>query len=151
MIRKTTKTRRDHRRRGIRGRGMSVLETALVLPFLLALVLGMVEFGWALFVSHTLQGAARVGARAGIVAGGTDADILQSVGNTMSASGFQTSDYTVTITKANGAATSATTADPGDEIMVRVKVDWDKAKPGFSLYSAALNQLSAQTVMRKEG
>ena len=131
--------------------GMSVIETALVLPFLLALVLGMVEFGWALFVSHTLQGAARVGARAGIVAGGTDADVTAAVGRTMSASGFESDEYTVTITDASGNATTASGAEPGDEIMVRITVDWDDAKPGFSLYSKALDVLTAQTVMRKEG
>lgn len=141
--RKTKPTRRRS--------GMSVLETALVLPFLLALVLGMVEFGWALFVSHTIQGAARVGARAGIVAGGTDEDVNQAVARTMTASGFGSGSYTTTITTASGGSASATTAAPGDEIMVRVTVSWDDAKPGFSLYSVGLNELKAQTVMRKEG
>jgi Flp pilus assembly protein TadG len=43
--------------------GQSLVEFALVLPLLLALVLGMVEFGWILNAKITLTSAAREGAR----------------------------------------------------------------------------------------
>ena len=51
------------RGRGAFRRGGAILEAALVLPILLALSFGMVEYGYYFFVKHTLQGAARDGAR----------------------------------------------------------------------------------------
>jgi len=39
------------------------LEFALILPILLTLVLGVIEFGYAMFVQSTIAGAAREGAR----------------------------------------------------------------------------------------
>ncbi len=42
-------------------RGNAVLEMALVLPILLLLAFGMVEFGYFFYVKNNLQGAAREG------------------------------------------------------------------------------------------
>ena len=43
--------------------GAAAVEFALVLPILLTLMLGVIEFGYAMFVQSTLAGAAREGAR----------------------------------------------------------------------------------------
>ena len=47
--------------------GQSLVEFALVLPFLLVLILGMIEFGWILNGKITLTSAAREGARVAII------------------------------------------------------------------------------------
>src|SRR4051812_13398788 len=52
-------------------RGNAVMEMALVLPILLALSFGTVEFGYFFYVKHTLQGAARDGARQAILPSAT--------------------------------------------------------------------------------
>lgn len=44
-------------------RGQSAVEFALVLPLLLVLLLGIIEFGWFLNAKITITGAAREGAR----------------------------------------------------------------------------------------
>ncbi|RBP66000.1 TadE-like protein [Alkalibaculum bacchi] len=44
-------------------KGQALVEFALVLPILLALILGMIEFGWILNGKITLTNAAREGAR----------------------------------------------------------------------------------------
>ena len=49
--------------RGRSERGAAAVEFALVMPLLLALVLGIVEFGHAYHVQTTLSGAAREGVR----------------------------------------------------------------------------------------
>lgn len=46
--------------------GQSLVEFALVLPILMLLVLGMIEFGWILNGKITLTSAAREGARVAI-------------------------------------------------------------------------------------
>ncbi|MFC1513248.1 TadE/TadG family type IV pilus assembly protein [Thermodesulfobacteriota bacterium] len=49
-------------------RGASVLEFAIVLPILLVLLFGVIEFGFILYNKAMLTNAAREGVRAGIVA-----------------------------------------------------------------------------------
>lgn len=48
-------------------RGQSIVEMAIVLPLLLVLILGMVEFGWILNGQITLTSAAREGARVAVI------------------------------------------------------------------------------------
>lgn len=62
----------DGMRRGIRGnqrrqRGVAAVEFALVLPILLLIVFGIVEFGVALYDKAVITNASREGARAGVV------------------------------------------------------------------------------------
>jgi len=49
--------------------GQSIVEFALILPFLLVLVGGVVDLGLALFAGHISQNAAREGARLGATIG----------------------------------------------------------------------------------
>lgn len=48
-------------------KGQSLVEFALVLPILMMLILGMVEFGWILNGKITITSAAREGARAAVI------------------------------------------------------------------------------------
>jgi len=63
-----------------RFRGNAVLEAALVLPVLTSLTFGTIEYGHFFFVKHTLEGAAREGARAGIVATAVNGDVTAMPG-----------------------------------------------------------------------
>src|SRR5271170_2075337 len=79
-------------------RAAATLELALTMAILVNLTFGMVEFGYYFFVKNTMQGAAREGARAGIVAGATySSSITTAVHNNMSAAGFSnTANYSFT-------------------------------------------------------
>lgn len=59
--------RRLRSRRKARQRGAAAVEFALVLPFLLMVVLGAIDWGWYFFVREVVTNAAREGARAGAV------------------------------------------------------------------------------------
>lgn len=48
-------------------RGQALIEFAFILPFLLIIVGGIVDFGLAFFVGQVIENAAREGARAGAV------------------------------------------------------------------------------------
>lgn len=61
------------RRRG--ERGQAVVEFAVVLPLLVLLLLGIMEFGRVIHSLLTIQNAAREGARLGITPDATDAEI----------------------------------------------------------------------------
>ena len=131
--------------------GNAVLDMVFVLPILLGLTFGSVEYGYALYVKHALQGAAREGARAAIVAGATAASVQASIDNAMSVAGFPQSKYNrpATISPSNWATQPAGTA-----ITVTVSTTWGMqnmkllpSPPGISSSKA----LSGATTMRKEG
>jgi Flp pilus assembly protein TadG len=119
-------------------RGNAVLEAALVLPILLSLAFGTVEFGYFFYVKHCLQGAARQGVRAAIPADSTTADITTAVSGAMTLYGLQNSGYTCT-------TTSDTT-----NVTVTVQCTWGAVgiRPLGLISSSKLVKSAA--VMRKE-
>ena len=72
-----------------------MLEAAIVMPFFLLMLVGILEFGRAVMVLHSLEEAARVGARAAIVEGATASDVTQAVSATMATCGIN--DYELTV------------------------------------------------------
>jgi Flp pilus assembly protein TadG len=53
------------KRQGQHRRGITIIETALVLLMLLTITMGVIEYGWMFYKSHQLANAARQGARIG--------------------------------------------------------------------------------------
>ena len=135
-------------------RGTSVLEMALVLPVLLMLSFGIVDYGYFFYVKNTAQGAAQAGARAAIPASATNANVTTVISNMMSAAGLQGSGYTVAITDTNGAAINVSTVAAGSSIKVTVSLTWGNA--GLHALSSSMGgisgskQLVGVAVMRKE-
>jgi Flp pilus assembly protein TadG len=127
-------------------RGNAIIEAALVLPILLLLAFGTVEFGHYFYVRNNLQGAAREGARAAILASAANADVTSAVANAMSVYGLQSSGYTITISPSNVNGLAEGTA-----VSVTVQCTWGTVgiRP-FQLMSAN-KSLIGRAVMRKEG
>jgi Flp pilus assembly protein TadG len=115
-----TKASSNSNQSGVRRRGNAILETAIVLPILLSLAFGTVEFGYYFFAKNTLQGAAREGARAAIISGATQSDVTTAIATVMSAAGLSSSNYTVTTSPA-----SVTGAAEGTTITVTVACTWN--------------------------
>jgi Flp pilus assembly protein TadG len=99
--------------------GNAVLEAALVIPVLSSLAFGTIEFGHFFFVKHTVEGAAREGARAAIVSTAVNADVTTAVGNVMTAAGFASSKYTLTLSPTNISGMAA-----GSNVTVTVQCTW---------------------------
>jgi len=126
-------------------RGNAVLETALVIPVLLYLAFGTVEFGHFFYVKHNLQAAAREGARAAIVSSGTNTDVNAAVSGTMTAAGLQSSGYTVTTTPA-----SVSTATTGTSVTVTVGCTWSNVGIRPLRLISASKVVTGTVVMRRE-
>ena len=98
-----------------RTRGAALIEMIFVLLVLFYLAMGTVEFGWYLYAKHIVQSAARDGARAGIVAGATQAQLNTAITNTMTSAGFGSIGYTVTCEEiyvnSSGSMVTAVTTD----------------------------------------
>ena len=48
-------------------KGQALVETALIIPLLLLLVMGLFEFGRVMYIKNTLNNAARAGVRVAVV------------------------------------------------------------------------------------
>lgn len=68
--------------RATRDRGAALVEFALVLPLLIVLLVGIVEFGRAYHTQIVLQGAAREGARALALGESPEAAVQAAAGGT---------------------------------------------------------------------
>ncbi len=88
-------------------KGQSLVEFALVMPFLIFLIMGIFDLGWAVYANNSVALAAREGARTGIVASKSDTQICSqatgvaqglSVTCTISPSGSRTAGGTVSVT-----------------------------------------------------
>ena len=69
-------------------RGAELVELALILPILLIIIAGIVDFGFMFQAFMVVNNAAREGARVRILPGYTNADATARVNNYMSASGL---------------------------------------------------------------
>ena len=67
------------RRRWKGQRGSEILEYALVLPILMVLVMGIMDFGLIFFSYETLESAVREGARVGVIDPTDQANIASAV------------------------------------------------------------------------
>jgi Flp pilus assembly protein TadG len=98
-------------------RGQSIVELSLILPVFLILVMGTIDFGWALRSYSVITNAAREGARAGVV-GASEDEIKAAV--VAKSSGLLTKDD-VTVTNAR--------TEPGTELTVRVDYEHHYISP----------------------
>ena len=69
-------------------RGAALIETAITIPIILLIAVGIFEFGRAYQTWQVLTNAAREGARVAILADKTDADVTSAVRGYMQAGGL---------------------------------------------------------------
>lgn len=92
-------------------RGAAVVEMAVVLPLLLTLVFGIIQYGYIFMVRQSLTHAANEACRVATLPGSTDADVLASVDAYMSGPGL--TGYTVSMTH-------YTAVDPTETVTVQI-------------------------------
>jgi Flp pilus assembly protein TadG len=135
--------------------GAAVLETVLIMPVLLYLAFGVVEFGYYFYVKHAVEGAAREGCRAFIVTGATLTDVSNAVSNSMSAAQLSGSGYTIVTKDGSTTLTNGnyTSAIAGDTITVTVSCTWGTAGAGYRPWGliGVSKSVIGTAVMRKEG
>ncbi len=126
--------------------GAAAIEFALVLPVLLLLLLGMMEFGLALWRQEMMTNATREAARAGIVASVprmTDTEIQTVLESRLSTAGIDLTTAAITIGGAQGAS--------GAPLSVQVVYPYQYlVLDRFASALGATFNLTAQTVMFME-
>lgn len=128
--------------RGSRRRGVAVVEFAVVLPLLLTILFGIIEYGWVFMVRQTLQTAAREGCRLAVLQSSVDpyVNVIDRVSAVMSPTGLST--YTVTMTH-------ATTGNPVESVVISIPYNDVSLMGGF--FGTHSYNLAGTCVMRKEG
>ncbi len=120
MVRQARERQNGHRRWAKRTRGgFETLEFALILPVLLALGLGSVEFSRALSVQQVLTNAAREGAREAILPASTVSEVEDVIAENLKIGRVDATVTDVTITPA-----SLNGLKSGTKITVDVRVPY---------------------------
>lgn len=83
---------------------------------------GVVDYGYAMYLKNTLQGAASIGARGAVVSGSTNTSVNAAISSYMSGAGLAGSGYTVALTP-----TDVGTVAAGSTVTVQVSVTWGNA------------------------
>jgi len=120
-------------------RGAAVVEMAVVLPLLLTLVFGIIEFGWTFMVYQNVTNAAREGCRVAVLAGSEDTDINERIDTFMGLVGL--SDYDVTLTH-------PTPGDPTETVVI--SVPYSSISLVGEYFGAVDFDIVARSSMRKE-
>jgi Flp pilus assembly protein TadG len=126
-------------------RGASAIEFAIILPVLLVILIGTMEFGYVMFAKAVITNASREGARRGIVWSdprASNAEIGQAVMNYCS-NLIPSATVTTQVERAG--------SDPGNPLTVRVIYQhnfWVLHNLPFGI--AGPIDLGAETVMRME-
>lgn len=87
--------------RRLNERGVAAAEFALILPVLLLILFGTIEFGMIMYSREVVTNAVREGARAGIVQGPpkrTEAEIIAIATTYLTGTGVTPADVTFTVT-----------------------------------------------------
>lgn len=142
-------------------RGAAALEAALVLPFLMMFLLGVMEYGRYVMMLHVLQNAAREGARyaiahtepvvvSGVTYGNATTDVTNVVNNFLAGQSLngQTVQVYLSDTAGNNIGTW-TNAEAGDLICVRISGNFNFIVPSLLRVSSSLG-VQVRSVMRNE-
>ncbi|MBI4718718.1 MAG: pilus assembly protein [Planctomycetes bacterium] len=127
---------------GTRRRGGAIVEFAVVLPLLLTILFGIIEYGYVFLVRQTLQHAAREGCRVAVLQTSVDpyTEVTTRINEALAPTGLTT--YQVTMTH-------ATTADPVETVSISIPYNDVSLVGGF--FGTHSYDLVGTCSMRKEG
>lgn len=132
-------------------RAAAAVEFALVAPFLLLLLAGIIEFGQSFFIKHSLSTAARHGARAAIIDGATSSQVTQKVQNhCVKCLGVNAGDISVDIAVDGKPKGDLGHADEQSEVSVTVSVPYSKAGVGFFANTFSNSTISSTCTFEHE-
>lgn len=122
----------------LNSRGTEVLELALIMPILLSLVFGTIEFGYFFYLQHNLQAAAREGARAGVPLGATTGDATAKATAFLQNANLNPTSYSISVTSS------------GNNLTCTVQASWGNVGTHL-LFIPNTKIVRGSAVMRKEG
>lgn len=140
------------RRHPVRSRGAAIIEFALVLPILLILFFGIVEFATALYNKAVITNASREAARAGIVYVGPSTHVSEATIRAVAAANYAN---LITYNKDAAPTVTVTVTDSPDfeQDLLTVTIDYSYSGLGLGAMLSSITGplvLSASTTMKYE-
>jgi len=145
--------------------GASAVEFAIILPLLVVLLFGLVEFGLLLYNQQVITNASREGARAAIVGNCSNRKTNSEIGQIVTDYCIDPSDTTkkrlITFAEVNNPPVTSVSPSPsdctpggagltvGDDVTVAVQYTYTFLSPSL-LGFGATKQLEARTLMKME-
>jgi Flp pilus assembly protein TadG len=119
--------------------GVALVELALILPFLILIIMGIFDLGWAIYAKNTIAMSAREGARKGIISGNSDSTIRTQVKNT--SIGLNLTDSQITISP-------SPSRSAGNPIIITVSYTYTPVSPWINMFGPGSGwQLRSQASM----
>jgi hypothetical protein len=139
------------RKSSVRSRGAEILEAALVLPIVLSLIFGMVEFAYYFHIEHTIEAAAREAARTACVytnavnQDGYQATATSRCNTILQGGGVDPAKVSIIYSRV------PENCQPGDDIKVTISTTWGQV--GIRLFGLVSDAriIKSEIVFRKEG
>jgi Flp pilus assembly protein TadG len=125
---------------------MAAVEAALIVPVLLLIVMGTLEYGWMFWKAADVNNAARQGARVAALGGATATDVTDKVLTALTAAGLQGSGYILTITPDDPSTLSS-----GEDVTVQISIPYANIAVVNSALIPTPTNLVATVVMPREG
>ena len=121
-------------------RGQTLIEFAMILPILMMLIFGVIEFGRYLYLKNSVTNAAREGARKAVVTNPwSDSTVKQYL--------VDNSPISLNLGNINITPTSPT---PGAAVTVTVKIPFTSVVPSLIPQFTNLSSIRASATMRYE-
>ena len=121
--------------RALSDRGAALIETAITLPIILMICVGIFEFGRAYQTWQVLTNAAREGARVAVVGGTTDHEVESAVRAYMAAERLGNAAPR----RSRSTARSPSAAQTGTQVTIQLSVRFHLARPGRALRQAGIH------------
>ncbi len=135
-------------------RGTAAMQAVLVLPLLLPVTFGTIEFGDYFYVKHCFQTAAHSGAMVAIVKGATYNDITNAVSASLNSARLSGSGYTLVVKDNGTTIASLSSVAAGDTLTVTVSSSWGSAGAGcrpMGIIGAAKTVAGGATMRAESG
>src|ERR1700685_2453549 len=100
-------------------RGGALVESVLVMPLIVMLGFGTIDYSYYFFLKNTFQGAAQAGARAAIPSSAANSNVTGVISTMLTAAGVSSSNYTVALSPTNVCGLSS-----GTNITVTITGNW---------------------------
>jgi len=127
-------------------RGLELVEFALIVPLLMLILMGLLEYGWLFMKQHEIGRAARGGVRKAVLPFTTNDEVLAAVSDVMTIHGMAESGYTVTL-----APSDVTVPYPSDIVTVDVSVPYENITLMGLPFVPVPTNLHSSASMAKEG
>jgi Flp pilus assembly protein TadG len=124
-------------------RGAAMVEMAIVVPLLLLLTLGLIEYGWVFLRVSQINQAARHGVRTAVRPDATATNVQAAVASMMNDFGLGSSGYTLTYTNL--------AVPVGQPVTVHISVNYSQLTLTGSSFVPLPDRVQGRGTMAKEG